>query len=213
MDRRQLVLGTSGLALLVFGAGAYFYERKPGDGPPASQNATLLIRPHSPVLGPQGAPVTIVEFFDPSCEACRAFYPGVKRIMATYPQQVRLVLRYAAFHQGSAEAIAILETARMQGIFEPVLEALFEQQETWASDAAPQTEKAWDIAAKVGLDVERARRDARLPAILVALHQDAADIAALNVHKTPTFYVNGKLLTDFGEPQLLDLVKSEVEAR
>jgi protein-disulfide isomerase len=30
---------------------------------------------HSPVLGPQGAPVTIVEFFDPACETCHAFYP------------------------------------------------------------------------------------------------------------------------------------------
>ncbi|MFS8328883.1 thioredoxin domain-containing protein, partial [Vreelandella titanicae] len=33
------------------------------------------MRSHSPILGREDAPVTIVEFFDPACEACRAFYP------------------------------------------------------------------------------------------------------------------------------------------
>ena len=37
-----------------------------------------LVRMHSPVIGSREAPVTIVEFFDPVCETCRAFYPVVK---------------------------------------------------------------------------------------------------------------------------------------
>jgi len=56
---------------------------------------------HSPVFGPANAPVTIVEFFDPACETCRAFYPIVKDILAQYPSEVRLVIRYAPLHKGS----------------------------------------------------------------------------------------------------------------
>ena len=63
------------------------------------------------MFGPSEAPVTIVEFFDPSCEACRAFYPFVKNILTQYPDDVRLVLRYAAFHGGSDQAIGTLEAA------------------------------------------------------------------------------------------------------
>ena len=37
-----------------------------------------LVRMHSPVIGSREVPVTIVEFFDPVCETCRAFYPVVK---------------------------------------------------------------------------------------------------------------------------------------
>ena len=76
-------------------------------------NQQALVRFHSPTFGPADAPVIIVEFFDPSCEACRAFYPIVKQILAEYPGQVRLVLRYTMFHQGSEEVSRILEAARL----------------------------------------------------------------------------------------------------
>jgi len=72
------------------------------------------VRDYSPVIGLENAPVTIVEFFDPSCEGCRAMYPYVKEILAEYPDNVRLVLRYVLFHGGSEEAVRILEAARNQ---------------------------------------------------------------------------------------------------
>ena len=37
------------------------------------------------------------------------------------------------------------------------------------------------------------------------------DVEALGVNQTPTFYVNGRELTDFGPQQLADLVAEEVE--
>lgn len=51
-----------------------------------------------------------------------------------------------------------------------------------------------------------------MPDIVAVLDQDAADVATVGVRKTPTFFVNGKPLTDFGAQQLFDLVESEVEA-
>ena len=44
------------------------------------------------------------------------------------------------------------------------------------------------------------------------LAQDVADVQANNVRQTPTFFVNGKPLTDFSPQGLYDLVKSELEA-
>lgn len=178
--------------------------------PAATWNA--YVRRHSPVIGPANAPVTIVEFFDPSCEACRAFHPIVKQIMAQYPNDVRLVLRYTPLHEGSDEAVRILETARRQNVFEPVLEALFVEQLQWAVHGNPQLERAWTVAAGAGLDVTRARSGMMAPAITTVLTQDITDATTLGVRGTPTFFVNERPLPSFGPQQLYDLVRAEVEA-
>jgi thiol-disulfide isomerase/thioredoxin len=105
VTRRSLVMIALGIAALVFAAGAYIYDRSAADrwAQSAASAQDYLVRPHSPVIGPVNAPVTIVKFFDPSCESCRAFYPFLKQIMAEYPKDVRLVIRYAPFREGSDE--------------------------------------------------------------------------------------------------------------
>jgi protein-disulfide isomerase len=167
---------------------------------------------HSPVIGPASAPVTIVEFFDPSCEACRAFYPLVKQMMGQTGDDVRLVLRYTPLHEGSDEAVRILEAARKQNLFEPVLEALLAQQPAWAVHGSPDLEKAWQIAASAGLDEQKAREDAVSSSVDSVLEQDVADMKANDVRQTPTFFVNGKPLTEFSPQGLYSLVASELEA-
>jgi len=214
MTRRSIVVLTGILALIAFAAGAYFYVRSTDTPaqPPALIASDSLVRAHSPIIGPADARVTIVEFFDPSCEACRAFYPIVKQILAQFPKDVRLVLRYTPLHEGSDEAVRILEAARLQGKLEPVLEARLERQPEWAVHGAPDLEKAWTFAGDAGLDVSQARRAATSAEIDDVLSQDIADVQANGVKRTPSFFINGKTLTKFGPQELHDLVRSEVEA-
>lgn len=213
MNRRVAVLATLAVAILVFAVGAIAYSRFATPEPPPTpvSEPSNLVRFNSPVVGPQNAPVTIVEFFDPSCEACRAFYPIVKQIMARYPEQVRLVLRYAPLHEGSDQAVRILEAARKQDRLIPVLEALLAGQPNWAAHGAPNLDIAWQIAGTAGLDLDRARTDAQGEDVTAVLAQEIADLEALGVSQTPTFYVNGRELLDFGPQQLADLVAEEVE--
>ena len=212
MNRRTLVIGTAVAAVVVFAGGGIFYTRFTQDAAQAlaTERAAVMVREHAPVLGPAGAPVTIVEFFDPSCEACRAFYPAVKQIMALYPEHVRLVMRYAAFHDGSDEAVRIIEAARRQDKFTPVLEALLADQDAWAKHDGPDLEQAWQLASAAGLDVTRGRTDAALPEVTAILKQDTADAEVLEIRQTPTFFVNGRTLESFGPQQLFELVTEEV---
>ncbi len=179
---------------------------------PVVREGSALIRFHSPILGPADAPVTIVEFFDPACEACRAFHPIVKQIMANYPKDVRVVIRYAAFHDGSDTAVRLLESARKQGIFMPVLEALLEAQPMWAKHSGAQLDIAWDAAANAGLDIKLAHDQITSPEISAVLEQDAADVKTIGVRQTPTFFVDGRPLLDFGAEQLKEMVRIQVEA-
>ena len=210
MFTRPLVIAA---VLVACVAGVFLYDYYGSGGPDGTAaRGGELVPPHAPVIGPAAAPVTIVEFFDPACEACAAFHPILGQILALFPQEVRLVLRYTPFHEGSDEAAGILEAARAQGRFEPVLGALFARQAEWAIHGAPDLARAWEIAATAGLDVARARSDAGSDAVARVLRQDLADARAHAVQQTPTFFVNGKPLPTFGAQPLYDLVRSEVEA-
>ncbi|OHC56167.1 MAG: disulfide bond formation protein DsbA [Rhodobacterales bacterium RIFCSPHIGHO2_02_FULL_62_130] len=218
MNRRTLLLGVSALGIAAFAGGAYVLNQRRTAEAEAAAAATpaaetnLLIRPHSPVLGPADAPVTLVEFFDPSCEACRAFHPVVQEIRRQFPTQVRVVMRYTVFHQGSDEAVRILEVARMQDKFEQVLDAILEKQPTWALHDGPQMDVAWRVAGAVGLDLKKSETERLFPGITGVLNQDAADVEALGIRQTPTFFLNGKRLENVSAESLIADVKLAVES-
>lgn len=213
--RRILVAVTAIAAIVFFTGGAVIYKdmKVREAAAAAAAHRERMVRDYSPVIGRKEAPVTVVEFFDPSCEACRAFYPYVKQIMEMTGPDVRLVLRYTALHEGSDEVVGILEAARKQDRFIPVLEAILEKQPEWAIHGAPDTAKAWDIAIAAGLDAAVARDYVKSPDVERVLTQDTADFQAIGVRQTPTFYVNGRPLTDFSPQGLLDLVAEELKER
>lgn len=204
-----LALGGIGFA----GASAYVRRKLAVPAVPAldGNKAAALVRPWSPVIGLQDAPVTLVEFFDPACEACRAFYPIVKDIMAQHGDAVRLVIRYTPFHGEPSEyAVRLLEAARMQGVFEPVKAALLRDQPEWTSRRQLRADVADRIAAGAGLDMAAARDQMRAPDVTAILNMDSEDVRLVGVRATPGFFVNGQPLEPFGEAELRALVARAV---
>ena len=210
--KKFTVIGLVAIVALFFYLGMNAYQSRVQTAQDVQVKAeqTRLVRMHSPVFGPQNAPVTIVEFFDPACETCRAFYPIVKNLMAQYPNDVRLVIRYAPFHQGSDRVVELLESAKSQGKYQTVLEAVLAAQPTWADHGQPNIETAFKVAEQAGLDLVKARQDIEKPGMQSLLQQDIEDLTALQVTKTPTFFINGRSLPSFGPEQLAALVAEEV---
>ena len=147
MNQKSLFIAALAVLLLAFGGGAMFYsmQQEQAANDLAAANRAALLRMHSPTLGPANAPVVIVEFLDPACETCAAFYPLVKQMMAANPERIRLVLRYAPFHNGSDKVVAVLEAARRQGKFWPTLEALLATQADWSPHHTPQVARVWNL--------------------------------------------------------------------
>jgi protein-disulfide isomerase len=212
VNKKWVVISTVVVVVAAFVAGVVvFKDRSRQEVTQAAQtNSDSLVRAHAPIYGNPDAKVTIVEFFDPSCESCRAFYPVVKTLVNASFGQVRLVLRYAPLHKGSDTAVKILEAARKQGKYWEAVEKTMAFQPQWAAHGNPQPDMIWDIIADTGLDVAKARLDADSPEIAAVLRQDIADMQALKVTGTPGFFVNGTPLRDFGEAQLKSLVDQEV---
>lgn len=212
MKQKTLFLSALAALILIFVAAAVFYssQRATQETQRIAANEAALVRMHSPTLGRADAPVVIVEFFDPACETCRVFYPMVKQLMATNPDRIRLVLRYAPFHNGSDKVVALIEASRKQGKFWPTLEALFGSQEHWAAQHTPRVDLAWQHLDGLGLNLEQMALDLTSPDIARVIEQDLADARTLGVSQTPEFFVNGRPLPQFGFDQLRDLVNQEL---
>ena len=209
--KRKSIYIVSALVLAAVAVGGWQFVAQAGGGEAtAVAHREALVRMHSQSLGRAEAPVQLVEFFDPACGTCAQFYPLVKKMMAANPQDIRLSVRYAAFHQGSGEVVKALEASRRQGKFWPALESLLENQSGWVQNHTAHVEMIWPYLARVGLDTERIKADMQSPEVARVIAQDMQDANKLEVTATPEYFVNGRPLPSFGWDQLVQLVHDEL---
>lgn len=177
----------------------------------APLNNELLVAMHSPVLGPQDAQVTIVEFLDPECEACKAMYPIVKKLMEEFYGKVRLVVRYMPFHGNSLFAANVLESAREQGKYWEALSLIFQKQEAWASHHDPKPEMIYSIIEPLNLDIAKIKKAVEAGQYNSQIESDKADGDKLGVNRTPTFFVNGEQLYEMGYEPLREMIVKKLQ--
>jgi protein-disulfide isomerase len=170
------------------------------------------VRSDSPTLGPENAAVTLVEFLDPECESCRAFYPVVKRILTEYSGRIRFVVRYMPFHSNSVLAAQATEAAGAQGKYWEMQELLFTKQGEWGHNSEPQRELMINYAKELGLDVEKFQASLSNMLVFQKLERDKQDGVALGVNGTPTFFVNGQKLENLSYDALKAAIDSTLQA-
>ena len=225
MRKEVKILAVVGLLVVVAAVlvARFYREAKQGERRETASADNRLVRPDSPALGPAGAPVTVVEFLDPECESCGAFSPVVKKMLTDYGGKVRLVVRYMPFHPNSRLAAAYTEAAGEQGKYWEMQELLFRRQPEWgeihghgaqvAAAAARREPPAvlFDrYASELGLDVDRVRAAVAENRSAAKVERDLRDGQSLGVSKTPTFFVNGRLLMRFSQYDLRALIEEEL---
>lgn len=151
----------------------------------------LLIKFHSPIKGNMNAPVTVVEFLDPECEACRAMHPVMKKLLQEYDGKIKLVIRYMPLHANSVYASSALEEAKEQNKFEEALDVLFETQPEWGDHHEPRPELIAKNLAKIGVKIDHAKKAELIEKHGAKVEIDRKDAVAVGVNGTPTFFING----------------------
>jgi protein-disulfide isomerase len=145
-----------------------------------------------PALGPETAPVTIVEFSDFECPFCLRIHPTLKQVMDEYEGQVRLVFRQFPLnniHPHAQKAAEASLCADAQGKFWEMHDAMFENpRELAVADLKTR-------AAEIGLDEQAFATclDSGEFSDEVAADLDAG--RALGVTGTPALYINGRFLS------------------
>ena len=145
-----------------------------------------------PARGNPNASVTIVEFTDFQCPSCAQQHPVLERIMKEFSDRVRLVVRDFPLsqHANAPKAAEAAEAAREQDKYWEYITLLFNNQSALGVD------KLRQYATQLGLD--RTRFDASLDSGKFAekVQRDLLEGHKLGVNGTPTFYVNGRRVSD-----------------
>jgi protein-disulfide isomerase len=143
-----------------------------------------------PALGPDGAPVTIVEFGDFENPYCRHTEDVLRQVRARYGNKVRVV--YADFPLGpyphSIDAALGARCAGQQGQFWPFHDALFADQSKLAANDLKAT------AAKLKLDTARFNDCFDKRKADNDLRKDMELAKSLGIEGTPAFFINGRPL-------------------
>ena len=203
---RFLFLAAAMAAMLLSGCG----DKQSSQGGAQAREAALASE-HAPTIGDPGAKVHIVEFLDPACGTCAIFYPMVKGWMAEVPGEIRLTVRHVPFHDGVEYVVRILEASRNQDKYWQTLETLLATQRQWVDNHVVQPDRVLPAIASVGLDVAQLEADMSSAEVQARMDKDLQDSKVLKVVATPEYFVNGRQLPSFGQEQLANLVREELQ--
>jgi protein-disulfide isomerase len=156
----------------------------------AANRKALDKDPDSFVAGDPKGDVTIVEFFDYRCPYCKRAHPTLKEVMRKDPK-VRVVLKELPILgpdsvTASRAAIAVLrgQRAKYYAFHDAMLDAKGQ-----LSEAA-----VMQIAADLGIDVERMRKDMADPKVEQVIQANLALSEALGITGTPAFVIGDELV-------------------
>ncbi len=143
--------------------------------------------------GSSSASLTLIEYSDFQCPACRSYAPLVKRVADEYSQSLRVVYRHFPLsqHKNAYSAAKAAEAAGLQGKFWEMHDLLFDRQDEWADDSQVLT--TFEAYAKeLGIDVERFKNDYKSQETSDAVDGDISLANSIFVNSTPTFVFEGK---------------------
>jgi len=175
---------------------------------------TILIKPPRaevatkgfPSLGPESAPVIIVEFSDFQCPYCRKAEDSLKSVRQKYGDKVRLVYRdfpLDKIHPNAHKAAEASNCAADQGKFWEYHDALFAN----PSKLGPNDLKA--TAAKLGINAVEFGQCLDGGKYAGKVSSDTSAGNDLGVEGTPTFFINGRTLSGAASPQAFDSIIDE----
>ncbi|MDE2040781.1 MAG: DsbA family protein [Patescibacteria group bacterium] len=194
------------LGLIVWGLIAAF--NKPGPGAELTAPPPVTAADH--VIGNQNAPVTIIEYGDFQCPACGYYYPTVERLIAESSSTMRLVFRHFPLsqHQNAMAAAMTSEAAAVQGKFWEMYSLLYQNQDAWSNLNDPSSIFA-GYAAQLGLNMTEYTSDIGSSTLRDVITSDQDGGIAIGIDQTPTFFVNGKVITN---PPSYDQFKALIDA-
>lgn len=211
--KKEIKLIAIPLVILAIVAG-YFLSQKPKEETVtevAAEAKAQIHRSSAYIKGPVDAPVKIVEFFDPECPGCRAFYPVAMQVLKDFEGKVSLEARYMLFHTNSYDAAMAMEGAGKQGKYWEFTELLFERQQDWGGFKEPVRHILEAYAQELKLDLTAFKESYEDFSFKSVIAQDLNDGKLLDVHGTPTVFVNGKKLERLSYDLLKEAVQNELK--
>jgi len=167
-----------------------------------------------PTYGKRGSTVTLIQFSDFQCPACRNLNLTLQALLEESEPDVLVYYRHypiTRIHPYARDAAVAAECAHLQGRFEAYHDILYERQDSISSD------RLLHWAETAGIPDRRAFEDcvAGSSAVLARLRSDSVAATELQVRSTPTLLINGRVVVGAPSPEslraLVDSARSNIQ--
>ncbi|MGH9446007.1 MAG: DsbA family protein [Terriglobia bacterium] len=185
---------------------------------PQTEVERLIHTEGEPSAGPANAPVTIVEYADLECPHCAEEQQFIEKdLLPKYGGKIRVIFKefpLFSIHPWAVTAAMANECAYQlnPSDFLRYRDLIFENQN--AIKAATAGQQLLDYGVQAGLDRNKLSACINAKSSLPRVRQDFLEGEKLGVSSTPTFFINGKMITGAVPPQTFytlidqDLAKS-----
>jgi len=145
----------------------------------------------SPSIGPEGAPVTLIEFTDYQCPFCGRVRPTITQILDTYKGKVRYALKDfpLSFHEFAFKAHEAGHCAGEQGKYWEMNKKLFGSQQSLRVDDLKK------FAQEVGLNAGKFGECLDAGKFSERVRKGLDEGQAAGVSGTPAFFINGRMIS------------------
>lgn len=159
--------------------------------------------PSNHVVGEGKKNVTLTEYGDFECPACKQYYPLVQQVKQDYGDDITFQFRHfplVQIHPNAFLAARAAEAAGLQGKFFEMHDLLYENQDSWKS--APNVNAVFEgYAQQLGLDVAKFKTDAASEQANATINADIKAGQAIGANSTPTFVLNGQKIENPTTPE------------
>ncbi|OGQ44869.1 MAG: hypothetical protein A3H42_02615 [Deltaproteobacteria bacterium RIFCSPLOWO2_02_FULL_46_8] len=162
----------------------------------------------APAIGPNNAPITIIEFTDFQCPFCGRARPTVNQILETYKDKVQYALRDfpLAFHQDAMPAHMAAHCAGEQGKYWEYSKILFGNQTSLKSD------KLKEYSKQVGLDTKKFDECVASNKYAATIQKNIDEASKAGVTGTPSFFINGIMISGAQPfPKFKEIIDAELK--
>lgn len=154
----------------------------------AARREEIFYDPETPVGGNPNGDVNLVEFFDYNCPYCRQMAPTLVEIEGS-DSRLRFVYKeWPILGPNSELAARAALASRRQGKYVEFHKGLM-----LASGLVDES-KVFEVAAEIGLDVDRLKRDMEAPEISSLIERNRKLAQALRITGTPSFVIGDQML-------------------
>ena len=196
-NKKKMIMG--GSALLVAVIALALISMLTATAPPTVSE--VVAGDH--VKGNPDASLTLIEYSDLQCPACRAQNEVIAAAWPPIKNSVRLVYRHFPLtqtHPHALQAAYYTEAAAMQDKFWEMHDMMFAQQRQWSGlkDVTPVFD---GFVTSLGMDKAQFAKDLESSAVKDKVATDLQSAKSARVAATPTFFLNGEPLTNIGTPE------------
>jgi protein-disulfide isomerase len=209
---KKLFAGVAIFSVLILVVGMFFIN-KTTSSPTINKELTkkiLSVKNDDWIKGQPNSTITVVEYLDCECEACRVYYPITKQLKEEYKDKISFVVRYFPLpgHKNSMASAMAAETAGKQGKFWEMHDILYDNQKIWGEKQVADPTIFLEFAKQIGLDMEKYKNDIGTQEIKDRIYRDKSEATSLGIQGTPTFYINGEKIPN---PKGYDDFKSLID--